>query len=427
MKSQQVIIGIFLLFLSLFVTFSILRSYPINTSIQENEYHQYGDVDRKVVNVYTIAKERAETSFFSTNDHFLFNGHNPSFYIFTSEMLIRAGIDNMQLLQLFGLLLFVVGFFFLYMWVYTISNSKVISIISLGFLMFSPFMLYHSVTIHTEPYDFLFFNIFIYLYIRVLKGDRSICVTVITVFSAFLLTQNYYMYYIPLVVSAIGLPWALRLQFNKSLLIMILFIPILSLCLVYIQMAMISPGGQEAAGDELLRNLLFRLVDMGDKGSGQYVSFKDDITRYLDILNIRIMDMFNLGLYTMYMMLGFGLFLNTVRERSNWIRIFVVLITAGLSWNFVFVQHTIIHEFTGLYGWYLWPLAFGFSINEILLFIYNVVVKNRSDFSKRETILATSCISSLIFIPVFHPLIEGLLLHFVNNFFIYFTQVFSLP
>jgi len=53
---------------------------------------------------------------------------------------------------------------------------------------------------------------------------------------------------------------------------------------------------------------------------------------------------------------------NQARRRYRWL---VFAVPAGLSWNAIMIQHTVIHPFAGMFGYFLWMLAVGAFFNEI--------------------------------------------------------------
>jgi hypothetical protein len=46
-------------------------------------------------------------------------------------------------------------------------------------------------------------------------------------------------------------------------------------------------------------------------------------------------------------------------------RFILLVLLAGLSWNLVMIQHTVIHRFSGMYGWFAWTLLVGVFTSEL--------------------------------------------------------------
>jgi hypothetical protein len=53
--------------------------------------------------------------------------------------------------------------------------------------------------------------------------------------------------------------------------------------------------------------------------------------------------------------------------RAWWRRLCFLLgvVFAGVSWHLVMIQHTVIHKFAGMYGWFMWVLIVALFVNEL--------------------------------------------------------------
>jgi len=388
-----------------YIGFGLLRMAPANAALPINSEHEWGDLDRRVERLMTIAAERADKPFSAVRDHLLFHGRAPGLFIFVLEVYARLGGQSPIPLQFVSLLMFTAGLLLWYRWTTELFDSEVVGLVSTIFLAFSRYLLYHSTSLHHDPYDFLFFNCTIFCFVRY-QLDRRRRWLVFTAISYFVLCQNYYMFYISTGVVLVGIQWFKTNRLLTAEIAMLAGVPVLAMATVVLQ-AMYAAQGVGDGVFQLTEVLVARTVDARLEGSTWFPEREfvgsNEWLRYPWIVQKRISAFFYGAGFIEYLCL----LLVTVwlAGRRYWREhmLFLFIIPAALSWNLIMVQHTVIHRFAGVYGFFAWALIIGLYCARALC------VANARGCSRRVGRLA----SVALLLPVALLWSNGIVKHFL--------------
>jgi hypothetical protein len=227
----------------------------------------------------------------------------------------------------------------------------------MGFAVVTPFVLFYSSSIHHEPWCFCFFNLTSYCFVRYLKQGQTRGWFVATCVAYFFLCQSYWFYY----MSAGILLVALQVHEQKFSLrdtALLALVPVLAMLTTFLQVVY-ALGGVDAAVFRMKDIAAARTLDMRIENSRWFPDRKfvqpQHIARYPWIVRERIELLSGVSLTTLASM-GFA---SVVLARRAWWRrlsFLLLVLFAGVSWHIVMIQHTVIHRFAGMYGWFMWVL-----------------------------------------------------------------------
>lgn len=361
--------GTILVLVAIFVAFdlfALLRAQPVNNMLEINQDHLHGDVDRRVGRLMSLAQGLAKQPFTEVREHFLFHGRNPGLFMFVVESWVRMGGESPVPLQVFAILLYNIGLFALFSWVRELWRNDVAAIAATAFLAFSPYLLYHSTSIHSDPYDFCFFNLTILCYLRFLRSNGRAWLVAATA-SYFILCLSYWMFYVSTFVLLLGL----HVHENRPLcarsLALMVMPPAAALVLTVLQVIWLYEGF-DAGVHRLLDILVARSVDKRIEGSTWFPEKRwvgdEEWGNFFTVVSMRVSQFFFVGIKSYLFLLGAALVLARRGTRRAY-RIFLFAIPAAMSWNVMMFQHTVIHKFAGIYGFFGWALVVAAFIAEV--------------------------------------------------------------
>jgi len=351
--------------LLLFNLFAVLHLAPENMALQENDEHERGDFDFRVDRVFKFANERAALNILDVRNRFLQNDHNPALFNAVAEMFVRAGAETPLPNQLFTLVLFNLGLAFFYLWTRAASNSDLFAGAATVFLLSTPYLLYHSVSIHECSYQLLFFNLTLWAFCRYL-GTSRLGWLALSCVAYFFVCLSYWMFY----VSTFLLLIALQLKFRKlrlSTMAIVAVPPIAGFVFILWQITL-TEGDLATAIEQLQRIGGSRTFDVDFAGTEiharEQVVNEAAISGYPRVLMDRIAVMMGLPVPVFGAAFLATLLLAGRRawSRHGWM---LLVILAGVSWNLVMIQHTIIHKFAAMYGYYAWALIVAAFVEEL--------------------------------------------------------------
>lgn len=199
-------------------------------------------------------------------------------------------------------------------------------------------------------------------YLRDLKNRWFIA----TFIGYFLLCQSYYMFYVSTFLMFFALQFKLK-RYKIARTALLTIPPIASLGLVFLQLAWWNDSMSDAFR-QLTHMASFRAADVSFNGAdfnarAQHVN-SESLFDYPRLLTVRIRDMMGLSVPTFaaatiaaVVMAG-----RYAWRRHGWL---LIASLAGLSWNLIMVQHTHIHGFSAMFGWFLWALLIGTFFDEL--------------------------------------------------------------
>jgi hypothetical protein len=362
---------------TIFNTFAIARAFPVNTSLKENKYHARGDYDRRVDRIFRLAKKQAEKPFFEVKNHAIFFDRNPGLFMFIAELFVRFGATSPVYNQILSVILFNIGLVFCFLWIkYLLDRQS--AIIAILFLITTPYLLFHSSSIHQCPYSFFFFNLTLYLFSRYLRSDRDNKWLISACVGYFFVCMSYWMFYVSTFLMLIALQYSKyeldpRTESGKASIrtIAILTIPPILALIVTVAQVAYSQGG--------IYEGIHRMADIAVARSGDWriddarwypnrVFIKEGaMSNYHNVLMRRIKNAmgFQARLFIEMLIVAVVLAGKNAWQRYRWL---LFAIIAGLSWNLLMVQHTFIHNFAAIYGFFLWMLIVAIFYREVYRF-----------------------------------------------------------
>lgn len=336
--------------LVLFNAFALLRALPVNSRLDENRLAERGTYHRNVSRVFRLAQRQAELPFGEVRNHALYFDRNPGLFLFAAELFVRAGATTPLPNQLLAIALWNVGLWLLYLWLRALFRSELPAAAGVTYLVFTPFALFYSSSIHHEPWCFAFFNLTVYCYLSHLRTGtrRSLFATAL---GYFLLCQNYWFYYMSAGLFLVALQLHERKWSARESLLLAL-VPLTATLTTFLQVTY-ARGGFDAALFRMHDIAAARTLDLRIEHSEWYPD-----KRFLQAYHLRhypqiVLDRIELLSGTAPLVWLLLLALTGMLARQL-LPLLALTLLAALSWNLVMLQHTVIHRFAGMYGWFAW-------------------------------------------------------------------------
>lgn len=349
-----------------FNVFAVVRALPVNSQLSENREADRGTYNRNVYRVFRLAKSQAEPPFFEVKNHAIFFDRNPGLFMFVAELFVRAGAETPLPNQLLAIGLWNVGLVLLFLWLLRLFDSELAAAVGLGLVVTTPFALFYSSSIHHEPWCFCFFNLTFYCYVRYLKEGKPRRLLIATCLAYFMLCQNYWFYHMSAGLLFVALQLRER-DFSWRDTAVLALVPLVATLTTFAQVVY-ALGGVDEALFRMKDIAAARTLDMRIENSEWYPKRKFvkayHWNRYPVTITERIEKVSGISVST-FCALMFASAVLAGREawrRLNWM---LVAILAGMCWHIVMVQHTVIHRFAGMYGWFLWALIAAVFVCEL--------------------------------------------------------------
>jgi hypothetical protein len=342
----------------LFNVFAFARAAPINTNLPENDAQARGDNDRDIERVFQMAQLAAALPFWQVRNHAIYLDRNPALFMFVAELGVRMGATTPLPLQVLGIVLWNVGLVFCFAWLRRCFGSDVAGAAGIGFLLTTPCLLFFSASIHHEPYCFCFFQLAMYCFVRFLEGTDARRWLIATCAAYFLLCQNYWFYY----VSAYLMFVALQLKYGKFSVrtsAVLAAVPVVALVTVILQVGY-ARGGLGSGLFRMADILAARTGDFRIHGSQWHAGQKFVGQKQLHEYPLTVMRRLGATMgYPAPVLFGMFFLGPALAGREAWARYrwLLVVLAAGLSWYVLMVQHTVLHNFVGMYSHFLWTVA----------------------------------------------------------------------
>ena len=337
----------------LFNVFAVLRALPLNSALDENRLAERGTYQRNVYRVFRLARQQAERPFGQVRNHALFFDRNPGAFMFVAELCVRAGASTPLPNQLLSITLWNAGFALLFLWLLALFRSELPAAAGVAYLALTPFALFYSSSIHHEPWCFAFFNLTALCYITHLRtgGKRSLVATCV---AYFLLCQSYWFYSMSAGLLLVALQWHERkLSLTDSVLLAMM--PLAAALTTFLQVTY-ALGSFDAALFRMHDIAVARTLDLRIEHSQWYPEKKflqpHHLRHYPQIVLERIEALSGTPPLAFAAMLA----ISCITPTKQRIGFLLLVVLAALSWNLVMIQHTVIHRFAGMYGWFGWTL-----------------------------------------------------------------------
>jgi len=312
----------------------------------------------------------------------IYDIQNPGFFLLVAELFVRAGATTPLPLEILSLMLFDIGALCLFWWVCLLFSDVIVAAFATAFLALSQFFLFFPGVTHTMPFEFVFFNITLLLFVLYLKHDRPAYLAGALV-AMFLTCMNYWFYYMSSWIIMIGLWWQYRGRPRVRDVALISAPPIAAAALTTF-MVMSLFGGVRSGGLRLLDILAARTFDARVPGGHWYPNQKfmsaTDWLNYPSLVASRLEWAYNIDFRQFAMAGGCALLLLWFRKRSSAISA-LILLAGGFSWYYVMFQHTHIHHFVGQYSFMAICPIFGLIVGEAIVAVRRAVPLLKKPFA----------------------------------------------
>jgi hypothetical protein len=308
------------------------------------------DYESHLVNIHHRAVTRVQPG---TIDAYLpiYDIQNPGLFLLVAELFVRAGATTPVPLEILSIVLFNVGALCLFFWVYLLFSDLIVAAFATAFLAWSQFFLFFPGITHTMPFEFVFFNITLLLFVLYLRTNQTAYLAGALV-AMFLTCMNYWFYYMSSWIIMIGLWWQYR-GMPRLRDVAAISAPPIAAALATMIMVMSLFGGISSGGFRLLQIFVARTVDARVDGGTWYPDQRFmaavDWLDYPSRVAYRLEWAYNFDFKTFAIAAGCALFLLWFRKRSSVVSA-LVLLAGGFSWYYVMFQHTHIHHFVGQYS-----------------------------------------------------------------------------
>ena len=352
--------------LVLFNLFALVRALPVNTSLRENRESNRGTYNRNVERIFRVAQAQSARPFFEVKNHALYFDRNPGLFMFVAELFVRAGAESPFPNQLLTILLWNIGLLLLFLWLLHVFESELAAAAGTAFMTATPFVLFYSSSIHHEPWCFIFFNLTFYCFAKYLKLGKPRRWLVATCIAYFLLCQNYWFYYVSAGILFVALQLRVR-AFSWRDTLILAAVPVIATLTTFLQV-MYALDGADRALFRLKDIAAARTIDARIEGSEWYPDRKFvkewhwkrypiTVTERIELLSGTSVAVWCAWIFASFVLAG-----REAWRRWSWM---LIVIFAGLSWNLFMIQHTVIHHFAGMYGWFAWAMIVAMLVCEV--------------------------------------------------------------
>jgi hypothetical protein len=299
----------------------------------------------------------------------IYDVRNPGLFLLVAELYVRAGATTPVPLEITSMALFNVGALCFFFWVRFLFSDLIAAAFATAFLLLSQFFLFSPGITHTVPYEFVFFNVTMLLYMLYLKHNKA-AYLVGALVAMFLTCMNYWFYYMSSWIIMIGLWWQYRGRPSIRDVAMLSAPPVAAASLTTI-MVMSLFGGVASGAMRLYEIFAARTIDARVPG-GQWMPNEiymhaTDWPAYPGLVMERLQWAYSIDVRWFAASAGCTLLLLWFRKRSSAVSA-LILLAGGFSWYYVMFQHTFIHTFAGEYSFMaICPIA-GLIVSETMSF-----------------------------------------------------------
>lgn len=361
------------------------------------------DYESHLVNIHQRALTRIQPG---AVDAYLpiYDVQNPGFFLLVAELFARVGATTPLPLEILSIALFNIGALCFFFWVYLLFSDLIVAAFATAFLALSQFFLFFPGVTHTMPFEFVFFNATLLLFMLYLKRNKPSYLAA-ALAAMFLTCMNYWFYYLSSWIIMIGLWWQYRGRPRIRDVIMISAPPVAAATVTVIT-AMSLMGGIQSGGLRLLDILVARTFDARVPGGSWYPDQRfmstTDWFNYPSLVEYRLEWAYNFHLQWFVLAAGCAFLVLWFQKKSSVISS-LILLAGGFSWYYVMFQHTHIHHFTGQYSFMaicpIFGLIAGATVNSVcraLLLLEKRLESKEYPGSQATLALATSVAAAIL-------------------------------
>lgn len=319
-----------------------------------------------VLHQLAVARVRPEAS-----DAYLpiYDVRNPGLFLLVAEWFVRAGATTPLPLEILSIILFNVGALCFFFWVYLLFNDLSVAAFGTAFLALSQFFLFFPGIIHTFPYEFVFSNITLLLFVLFLKTGKT-GYLVGALIAMFMTCMNYWSYYLSLWIIMVGLWWQYRGRPGIKGVAILSAPPIAAAGLTAIMV--MSLFGARAGVLRIADVLVARTFDARIPGGAWFPDQRFmDTADWLEYPR-HVMEKLEwaYGINRWFLIAAVCTFVLLWFRKKSALVSALILLAGGFSWYCVMFQHTHIHWFVGQYSFMAICTINGLIMSETAIVIW---------------------------------------------------------
>ena len=298
-----------LLFLTIFIFYSIIKLDPDVIIFKFFFFHEYGNFDRYIINILNeIEVRKIENSVFSFLP--IWQDINPGLFYFFSKLIIET-TNKYELIIIFNIILQLFGVFLFYNNIKKLI-SRDVALISTFLIIITPFFIFYSGTIHETNQSFFFLNLFIYYFLKS-KNEPTFIQTIFLIILIILACSNYWVNFIFIQLFLVYF-YIDKQKLNVKFLPLVLF-PLIFL-IIYLFMLTILYSSPDILIEKFLGRTLDIRVGTNFSNIDKVLNLKK-IILYPVYLDHRIRTMLNFGLFELFILLALLKFNNIEIKKKN--------------------------------------------------------------------------------------------------------------
>ncbi len=386
-----------------YVYLGVVRAIPENLMMRPNINQSGGAVKSSVAKVYSHAMAvglNPNGSIWDLDEHLVFRGHNPGMFKWMGVVLYESGLDTLFQIQMFPLALNTLTLLLIYALFRKLFRQPWIGLFSAAFLAFCPVFLTQATSLGSGSYAKLF-QIASALLLLIHLRDEKRGALLGAAACYFLACWNYWEWYISTALVLMGIHYAERGKVFARDVAILAWTPVAAFVSFLIAMV-VHQGGVVSAGRSLVSAVMFRAFDRPRGGeffgkthrAGRHLNL-ESFGGYLETIGDRIETWYYLSPIVFALMLAAVLYAHEP-TRTQAYRVIYFLVPAAFYWNFLMLQHGVIHFYTALHHYLLLALIFGAFVVEIPAFLK----RRLGDRPFRRWIAA------LLLFPVIYPVVS---------------------
>jgi len=386
-----------------YFSLGVVRAIPENLMLKPNIKHTGGAVRASVrkIHSYSVAVGlNPNGSVWDLDEHLVFRDHNPGMFKWMGVVLYESGLESLFAMQMFPLALNTLTLLLIYALFRKLFRQPWIGLFSAAYLAFCPVFLTQATSLGSGSYAKLFQIASALLLLIYLRGEKRGALLGAAV-CYFLACWNYWEWYISTALVLMGIHYAERGKVFARDVAILAWTPVAALVSFLIAMV-VHLGGFANAGRSLVSAVMFRAFDRPREGefygkaheAGRYLNL-ESFGGYLETIGDRIETWYYLPPVVFALMLAAVLYAHDP-TRTKAYRVIVFLVPAAFYWNFLMLQHGVIHFYTALHHYLLLALIFGAFVVEIPAFLK----RRLGDRPFRRWIAA------LLLFPVLYPVVS---------------------
>ncbi len=321
---------------------------------------------------YQMAVWHANQPLADSMDSLVFRKHNPGFFLFASQMLIRAGCSSMYSLHMASLVLVTATLIMVYLLLRSLFRNRWIALFALCYIVFTYAFRQYSININAIAYGRFFTVAACLAYLYYLRGNRR-WLLALACCCYFLACWNYWERYVETALLLWGIHFVERERFFSRSLIPLAIAPVLALGSFFLVAAQQMGGGFTEVAKEMHHMAVLRSVDVAteqhvEHQSLQYITLSRMVS-YFGRMGGDITKMYFITPAVWALMLAAVLFAHHPDRRRAY-RILPFVFASAFYWHLLMYQHIITMQHIAYHHYLFMAILFGCFVVEIPGYVY---------------------------------------------------------